>query len=329
MILFLYGEDTYRSSERLKEFISVAVERNGEVNVEIVPTIGKSFEQLKAFLETVPFISGKRLVVFKELLSDGDTEICTLMLAYLKKFKRDDLNIIFYESNAMDKRRGLFKWLNDNDEVKRYTFDILQGKDLEEFAKNGIVKLGGGITGTALGSLCFAVGGDLARMKNEIEKLCMYKDGEQITLEDVQLLVQRNVESDVFKMIDALGKRDFKTAREEFGRLLFNGNNEFYLFSMITYQFRNLVRIKYLFDKGFVADEIVKMTKLHPFVVKKIILVAQSFKMSELCSIYNNLLEMDLATKTISEYDLVLEIDKFSFQLCMGSFLNTTFGDRV
>ncbi len=63
---------------------------------------------------------------------------------------------------------------------------------------------------------------------------------------------------------------------------------------MISYQFRNILVIKDLLEKGKPLSN----SKLHPFVVKKSYQQAQQFSFGELKKIYRKIFEVDYKIKT-------------------------------
>ena len=79
-----------------------------------------------------------------------------------------------------------------------------------------------------------------------------------------------------------------KQALDLFHKHLDNGDNSLYLFSMIAYQFRNLLIIK----------ENSKKSGLHPFVVQKSIYLCRQFTMDQLKKIYQKIFQIDLDIKT-------------------------------
>ena len=70
------------------------------------------------------------------------------------------------------------------------------------------------------------------------------------------------------------------------------------MLSMIQYQFRNLLVIKDLIKEKISYADILKISKLHPFVVKKSYVQAQKFSTEELKEIYQKFFQADLAAKT-------------------------------
>jgi DNA polymerase-3 subunit delta len=67
---------------------------------------------------------------------------------------------------------------------------------------------------------------------------------------------------------------------------------------MIAYQFKNLLIVKELAQKGLMYASIVKKSGLHPFVVKKTYYLCNQFSFEELKKIYHNIFRVDLDIKT-------------------------------
>ena len=67
---------------------------------------------------------------------------------------------------------------------------------------------------------------------------------------------------------------------------------------MIAYQFKNLLIVKELAEKGFMYASIVKKSGLHPFVVKKNYFACQQFSFIELKEIYRKIFKIDSDIKS-------------------------------
>ena len=139
---------------------------------------------------------------------------------------------------------------------------------------------------------------DLWQVNNEVEKLVSFKGDQGIVAEDVNLLVKAKVDLNIFKLIDAIGNRDKKRAINLLYGQVENQANEIYLLTMFVYQFRNLLKIKDLLERGKTIQEISFLTKMHPFVIKKSIDQCRKFSLTELKKIYRKLLDAEIAMKS-------------------------------
>ena len=72
------------------------------------------------------------------------------------------------------------------------------------------------------------------------------------------------------------------------------GESPVYLLAMINYQFRNILEIKDLLERGLPLSR----SLLHPFVARKSFQQAQRFSFDELKKIYRKIFEIDYGMKT-------------------------------
>ncbi len=140
-------------------------------------------------------------------------------------------------------------------------------------------------------------------------------DERAITAQDVELLVPYAGTANVFAMVDAIGRRDGRTALRLLHKLLDENAAPLYLLSMIVRQFRILIQVKELSAQGLASSTIAKRAGLHPFVAEKAGRQAMNFSMGQLEVIYVRLLETDLAIKT-GQVDDVLALDTLVAALC-------------
>jgi len=105
-----------------------------------------------------------------------------------------------------------------------------------------------------------------------------------------------------------LGRRDGQRAARLLHQLLDEGEHPLALLGMIVRQFRILIQVKELSERGLSQQDMAARLKLHPFVVKKAVRQAMNFSTEQLETIYRRLLETDVAIKT-GQMDAVLALD--------------------
>jgi len=299
VIIFLYGQDTYRSHQKLNEIIESykKIHKSG-LNLRYVEGGDFNFEDAKNETQTISMFDEKKLIIFKNALDNLKEE--DKALDFFKKFIDSKDIIVIYEEKEADKRLSLVKFLEK--EAKAQEFQFLDGPKLKSWAKSQIEDYGGKIDLPALDKLIEYVGSDLWWMKNEIEKLVNYKNGKAISMEDIELLVKPKIEPEIFKTIDAIAFNSQWAGKKQALKLLHDhlekGDHPLYLLSMINFQFRNLLIIKDLMEKNVPYYSIPKITKMHPFVVKKTYEQARKFSFKELKKIYQKIFQVDLSIKT-------------------------------
>jgi DNA polymerase-3 subunit delta len=299
MLIFLYGEDDYSSRQKLNEIIDkYKAKHQTGLNFRLIDFREKDVGSLKEATATISMFKEKKLLVLENTFAKS-LEWQKELANYLKKsgFEKDgEIALVFYEGKTPDKRVELFKFLtkkpNFSQEAK-----FFGGVKLENWIKKEVEKKKGKIELAAIKKLAVFAGSDLWQMANEIDKLVSFAGARSIKPEDVESLVKAKIDANIFKTVDALPQKDKRNILKLLHQHLEQGKNEIYLLTMFIRQFRNLLIIKDLLEKGTSYYELPKKTGLHPFVIKKTWEQTKSFSLENLKRIYSKLLEVDLAIK--------------------------------
>jgi DNA polymerase III subunit delta len=313
MIIFLYGEDAFRSNEKLAEIKNKFLQKNPDTMSGLFDFGEKDWNvrEIIINISSGGLFSSKKLVIIKNIISakkDFENEKFEKFLKSEAKKEKSDLILVFWESGKVKKSSKLYKLLQKV--AKCQEFELLEGVKLRnwvigEFKKSDIL-----ISSAAIEKLIIFVGNDLNLLSREIEKLATYKNKGEISSEDIDLLVKSKIDTDIFKTVDALARGDKKTALKMLHDHLEDGEDPFYLLSMYFYQFRNLVKVKPLAEKNMSSQDIASKLKMHPFVARKSLDQARNFSWEKLKSLYKTLCEIDFESKT-GKTDINLALDKF------------------
>ncbi len=295
MIYFFYGPDTYRSQKKLQTIISKYQEKNKEsLDLKIFEEDNFDFNDLQTGFEQVSMFKEKKLIILKNVLNNKD--FSEKFLSKKKNFLKTDNILVFHQNNDFSKRSAFYKFLrkkNSNQDFQE--FKLLEKDNLRKWIKIQFHKIGGKISYSAINELINFVGDNLWQMESEIMKLNNFKKEEEVTVEDVRLLVKPKTETNIFKTIEAIANQDKKQALQLFQSHLEEGAQVPYILSMIAYQFRVLLIIKDLMKRGLSPFQ---DSGLHPFVIKKSRPLADKFTFSDLKKIYQKILEIDAGVKT-------------------------------
>jgi len=315
MILFFYGEDTFRLKQKLKalkeKFISASL---GDTNLTVLDGEKLTYDALVRQILAMPFLSRTRLVIVENILKDGKQEVLEKIPEALAKVPQSTV-LVFVEEGVPDRRTTLFKKLNKLAQVQE--FKLLEPEPLRRWINREIDNRKSRIEPQAVWRLIAYVGNDLWRMSNELDKLTAYS--QQITAEEVDLLVNPQVEADIFAMIEAVARKDLKTAMKEFYRLLEAGEHELYILTMIIYQYRHLLVIKDLSQRLKSNNHwfLAKKSGLHPFVVQKSLAILPRYTLGDLKQIYHQLLNFDVQIKT-GKIESRVALELLIFKLCQN-----------
>jgi DNA polymerase-3 subunit delta len=313
MFYLFHGEDEFSRSETLADF----KKRMGdpglvELNTTVLDGRKVTLGELQHACDSVPFMADRRLVIVEGLLTrlepKGQKEYLEELTQYLKHLP-ETTRLALVENKSIGKNNPVHRLALADERGHVKEFKPPQKRGLNRWIEERVKKKGGQISAAVTETLAAFVGNDLRLLDQEIEKLVAYVNGARpISENDVRLLVSYVQEANVFEMVDALGQRDAQRAAKLLHQLLDEGEHPLRLLGMIVRQFRIMIQVKELSERGMSQQKMAARLKLHPFVVKKAVRQAMNFSMEQLEAIYRRLLETDVAIKT-GQMDEVLALD--------------------
>lgn len=309
MIYFLYGIDSYRIREKEQELVAqfLAGDESG-INLEKVDGVEMSLAQFEQVVSAVSFFAGDKVVVIENLLTQNkDSE---LKGKIADKIKKDlSIKILFIEYGEPDKREKLYKVLSKTENI--FVFGPLSDYELSQWINSTVKKRSFKIDRAATEALAVAVGANLWRLTNEINKLILYvksQKRDQIKISDIKEMVKSEFNPNVFQFIEAIATGNKKSSVKLLQQFINNGENENYLLSMIIYQFRTLTIIKDLLDRGRSNSAIASEARINPYVVQKSLPVLKKYSLENLINYYQKLYEYDVKIKT-GQLDAKVAVD--------------------
>jgi DNA polymerase III delta subunit len=129
----------------------------------------------------------------------------------------------------------------------------------------------------------------------ELEKLALYRIDEQIVPDDVKALVADAVPGSTWAFLDAVGLRRAPEAAELADRLEDVPAPLFV--TQLHRRIKQLIDVADLLASGTPAAEIVRITKLNPYVAQKLAEQARTWTLPELDAALAGLLDLDYALK--------------------------------
>jgi DNA polymerase-3 subunit delta len=299
MIFFLYGEDSFRSRQKLnsikEKFLAKDLSRMNLVEID-----GEKiqYNDLKKELTASPFLYDNKLIIIDNfLLKNKQVKIFDELNDLIKSTTIPKSSfIVFWESGLPDKRKKLFKTLKETAQVE--VFELFDSGKVTNWIMDMTKSRGGEIDFKSANLLALMCGNDLWSVSSEIDKLLAYN--KKITEENIKLLVSGKVNDSIFELIDAVSKKDKKKGLILIKNQLNVANNDAtYLLNMFIRQFRILIMTaSYLSDTTQSPNNMFSVFGIHPYVASKALTQVKNFKLSELKEIYCKLLEIDVKLKT-------------------------------
>ena len=317
MYYIFHGEDEFSRTEQVNKFrAQMGDPQFADLSITTFDGRKLTLSELQHACDAVPFLSDKRLVIVEGLLarfeprrgkSDGEetedleTETNPALAKELREYLArlpEITRLVFVESKTLAKNNPILKHAESDKSAHVKLFDELKPRALPKWIQDRMKQKGGAIEVSAVEELAAHVSTDLRLIDNEIDKLMTYRNGQMIRAEDVRALVASVRESDIFALVDALGRRETGDALKLLHAQLDHNAAPMYLLSMIVRQFRLLLQMKDLATRGKTLDAAREQLKLHPFVAQKTWNQALNFSLPQLESIYQRLLDADVSIKT-------------------------------
>jgi len=298
-VYLLHGDDALAQ----EEFIGRMLKKQGEapnaaLSVQRFSTDGTDLSEVAQTCAALPFLAERRLVILEKPGRWCDDAEGWPRFRDLLDTLPTSTALVLVEPGTLKDKSPLLRWAEAHaSSAWVRAFAAPHGKSFEDWLVVRAQAKGGTIDAPAAQLLAELVGEDAERADQELAKLVNYVDAARpIRLGDVEQLTPFHGQTDVFAMVDALGKRDAHTALTRLQRLL-EDEDPHYAFSMMIRQFRLLLRAREAIDMGANPQQTLGV---HPYVAGKVTEQARNFSLSDLERIYHRLMEIDLADKTSS-----------------------------
>ena len=140
---------------------------------------------------------------------------------------------------------------------------------------------------------------NLYHVQNEINKVLAYaKDDSIVTEAHLKQIIKRDIEKDIFKLIDACWQRDISKSLRIYNELLLSGESSFGILAMISKGIKNLIQIKELRIRGLTAKEISKTSQIHEYTVKLYLKHVDKMSFDILENAFNKCINSEINVKT-------------------------------
>lgn len=235
----------------------------------------------------VDLFNDKKLIIvsnfsFKKMKEKDEKE-------FIKYIDNMNDNVIVFKciDNSLDERKTITKKLREKckvEEIKKMDY-----KQLHEYITNMFTKNNKKITYNQVKEILNRCEYNDDFAINETEKLLLYKLGEEvITDEDIEKVVSKNSEKEIFTLSDAVMKKNIKQIYESYNILIKSNIDPVVIIDSLERQFRTLYQVKVL-SKTMSEKDIVRKLKINAYMVKKAYENINNYKEEE---IINNLYEL-------------------------------------
>lgn len=299
-LIFLFGEDTYRSFAKLTaikdRYRSSAL---GDTNLATLEASQTDPTEFVREVQALPFLAKSRLVVVRDLCLAGREQFREAVLRFLSKIPPTTI-VVFYEAGVPDRRTKLFRALKT--ETRSTEYQALTESEQRQWISQQLIDAFGSAPIEVITHLGKSGGSDLWRLTEEIKKLRLYLSGrkiESVSLQELAVLLPSTDTADVFSLIDTVMRGSLKSVLRVYDRLIDQDENELYLLSMLQFGVRSLLLVVDAYEEGQrTTSAISRSTGMNPYVVGKYLPQAPKLASANLLGVYEQLLATDVAIKT-------------------------------
>lgn len=262
--ILLYGDDQYT----IKKQTDLILKSSGIFiqDIEIYDYEEDGLESAIQSAMTLPFLTEQKAVILKNcvFLTDKKNisiEESNILKQYISYVNPTTIFIMIVNSSKLDFRKGLVKYLSKNIENKQYSnknnIDQIYDYIKSEVEKNKLT-----IDSLALTQFVNRIGNDSEMLEQELEKLITYAlDKKHITSDMVYEIVSRDIENNIFELVNAFLEKDINKTMEIYSDLKSIKIDPIWMLNVIVNKFQEILYTKELLKSKYSREDIMKYFK--------------------------------------------------------------------
>ena len=289
MIYLLHGDNYFETGLELSRLLLEIKKKNPEIEINTLHgDEAQNLNDIFSGSDAFSMFSTRNLLLIKRIFSNRKTSILAETADYLSDKK--DLDVIFWEDRAADKRSKLYKLISKVGVVRE--FENRKLASLKVWLIDTARKMDLKISQFIADKIIFRVGTDEAVLYSEIQKISILHEGEKMYVvddKDMEVLTE-SPESTIWEFIDALTERNYKKALYTLDNLVKERSDYVQVLGMIARQIRIIAQMVYAGGNS-------KKLGLHPFVASKIERHLGYFTKNKVKQMYARLTNLDSSVK--------------------------------
>ena len=248
---------------------------------------------------TVSLLGEQRMVIITEpeflKATYKNKDIVEKFVNYFENENEDTILLIISETDLDNKVK-----INSVLKAKASIIKIaaIEGDNLSNWIVNRLNNDGYKIDVSAVNELVERTEGDIMHINNELEKLKLYHTDKVITYSSVKLLVSRNLEDNIFNLLNAFIANDKKTLFSIYEDFMTLNEDEMRIISAISNKLEEILYTKILINRRMGKDEIASYFKVKPGRAYYMMEAARKISDSSIKSLLERITQLDYNIKS-------------------------------
>ena len=307
-ILVLTGEDVGQFEWLKKDILKKIGYDPSDLNYSYFDMKEASYAEVELDLVSLPFFADEKIVILDHLLDLTTAKKRNLTDEDLKQFENylenpsESTRLVIFAEGKLDSKRRLVKLLKRDAQIIEATTPKEQ--DLKRYFSSQAQELGLHFVGDSLDQLLLKSGYDFGELQKNLALLRAYKEDGQITLQDIEEVVPKSLQDNIFDLTQMILKRQIDQARNLVKDLRLQGEDEIKLIAILLGQFRMFSQVKIFSEEGKSESQIVASLselsgrKVNPYQVKFALRDSRRLSLSFLKQAMTTFIETDYAIKS-------------------------------
>lgn len=298
MIYAFYGNETFLINKEINKIIK---DNNiSDFNISNYDLSEFSLQDIIDDALTVSLFDEKKAIVVNNayiftgtaVKKDKEDNLDTL-LEYFEHINPDTVIIFISNSEKLDERKKIVKALHKFANIKEFSKSANPNNIVKEWLKDYQIDY------KDINLLIDRVGTNLGILEQEVEKIKIYKDQDKkITKEDILNTTTKNIDVDIFELINKIVEHDTEHAIEIYYEMLKRNEEPIKILIILANQFRIMYQAKELYSKGYSGNDIAKILDIHPYRIKLALEKNYNYSSKKLLSYLEVLANLDYSIKT-------------------------------
>ena len=307
-ILVLTGEDVGQFEWLKKDILKKIGYDPSDLNYSYFDMKEASYAEVELDLVSLPFFADEKIVILDHLLDLTTAKKRNLTDEDLKQFENylenpsESTRLVIFAEGKLDSKRRLVKLLKRDAQIIEATTPKEQ--EVKRYFASQAQELGLQFEGDSLDQLLLKSGYDFGELQKNLALLQAYKEDGQITLQDIEEVVPKSLQDNIFDLTQMILKRQIDQARNLVKDLRLQGEDEIKLIAILLGQFRMFSQVKIFSEEGQSESQIVASLselsgrKVNPYQVKFTLRDSRKLSLSFLKQAMMTFIETDYVIKS-------------------------------